>query len=98
MALEIAAAGDVDFTLGFRLAGVRRIFDLKKTPIKELLTNKEIGILILERKDVMEMSEHLQQQVQSSTRPVAVVVSKEGGAEENLRKLIKKSIGVDLWK
>lgn len=98
MPLEIAAAGDADFTLGFRLAGVRKVFDLKKTQIKEVLANKEIGILILDRKDVMAMPEHVQQQVQNSTKPVAVVVSGEGGAEENLRKLIKKSIGVDLWK
>jgi len=98
MPLEIAAAGNAEFTLGFKLSGVKKIYDLKKTPVKELLADKDIGILILNRSDFVELPEHLQQQVQNSTRPVAVVVSKEGGAEENMRKLIKKSIGVDLWK
>jgi V/A-type H+/Na+-transporting ATPase subunit F len=98
MSLEIAAAGDAEFTLGFKLAGVKRVYDLKKTQVKDLLSNKEVGILILNHKDFAEMPEHVQEQVQNSSRPVAVIVSKEGGAEENMRKLIKKSIGVDLWK
>ena len=98
MPLEIAAAGDAEFTLGFRLAGVKRVYDLKKTPVKELLSNKELGILILNLDDLAALPEHVQEQVRNSSRPVAVVVSKEGGAEENMRKLIKKSIGVDIWK
>ncbi|VVB60889.1 V-type ATP synthase subunit F [uncultured archaeon] len=98
MSLEIAVIGDDDFTLGFKLAGVKKSFDIKKTGIREAIANKDIGILIANDKDVQALPPHMQEQVRNSVSPVAVVISEDGGAEENLRKLIKKSIGVDLKK
>ncbi len=98
MPLEIAVIGDDDFTLGFKLAGVKKSFDIRKTGIREAIANKDIGILIANDKDVRALPPHVQEQVRNSVSPVAVVISEDGGAEENLRKLIKKSIGVDLKK
>ena len=98
MTLEIAVIGDNDFTLGFKLAGIKKSFDVKKTQIKEVIADKSIGILILNDVDVRALPPHIQDSVRNSVSPVAVVISEDGGAEENLRKLIKKSIGIDLRK
>ncbi|MBU4245942.1 V-type ATP synthase subunit F [archaeon] len=98
MSFEIAVIGDNDFTLGFRLAGIKKSFDIKKMPIKEAVADKSIGIIILNDVDVRALPTHIQDSVRNSVSPVAVVISDDGGAEENLRKLIKKSIGIDLRK
>lgn len=98
MSFEIAVAGNDDFTLGFRLAGIKKAFNLEKTPIKSLLSDKSIGILILNGKDVDAMPEHAREEARNSVSPVTVILSENAGEEDALRKMIKKAMGVDLWK
>jgi V/A-type H+/Na+-transporting ATPase subunit F len=97
---QIAVLGSEQFTLGFRLAGVRGILnaveveDLERTALK-VLQNPDVSILIMETKDVSRLDGRVRHELVSSVRPTLVAV----GAEEDntLREKIKQAVGVDLW-
>jgi V/A-type H+/Na+-transporting ATPase subunit F len=99
MMRSVAVVGDEEFTLGFQLAGVVKAFVLKDQPdrtIRELMTNKEIGLIIIQESQLARLSEELREQAADSIEPVFLTITEEDTNEE-MRKLIKKSIGVDLW-
>ena len=93
----IGVIGDNEFVLGFQLAGIKKIYDSKKANIEDILTKENLDILILESKDVQNLPLRLKEKVESSVKPTTVIISETAEAEETLRKMIKKSIGVDLW-
>jgi vacuolar-type H+-ATPase subunit F/Vma7 len=96
---SVAVVGDEEFTLGFQLAGVTRAFILKEHPdgtVRELMSNKEIGLIIIQESQLGKLSEELREQAVDSIEPVFLTITEEDTNEE-MRKLIKKSIGVDLW-
>lgn len=105
--VEIAAIGGSAFVLGFRLAGITRIVDLdlikKNTEagaideVTRLMKNDKVGIIIIDDNTMNKLDERTRENVESSIKPIAVQLSEEGG-QDNLRKMIKKSIGIDLWK
>jgi vacuolar-type H+-ATPase subunit F/Vma7 len=99
MMKSVAVVGDEEFTLGFQLAGVTRAFILKEQPdgtVRELMSNKEIGLIIIQESQLAKLSEELREQAVDSIEPVFLTITEEDTNEE-MRKLIKKSIGVDLW-
>ncbi len=94
---SIAVIGDSDFTTGFRLAGVRKIFgdeDYAET-IQELVSRDDIGIIVAEQEDIRELPERIQKQVQESVDPVVVALS-ESGTTEQINEKIRKVIGADI--
>lgn len=96
---EIVAIGENEFTVGFQLAGIRRVIELDKDiekKITTLLNDENVGIIITSPKTVDALSERTSARLFKLVKPVTVVVSEEE-KEENLRKMIIKSIGVDLW-
>ena len=96
---EIVALGGSEFILGFQLVGIRTIEtdNQVNNKVEEILENKKIGILLIDKNTVNKLDENLKEKLIESVKPVAVVVSEEESQEE-LKKMIKKSIGVDLWK
>ena len=95
-----AVVGSQPFTLGFRLAGVRRIFetstedDLERA-VAQARKDPDVAILILETKDVSRLSPRTKSELVSSVKPTLVAV---GLDEDNtLREKIKQAVGVDLW-
>lgn len=100
--MEIGVVGNDDFVTGFSLAGVRNIFtvkeDKKRNDLVEKIVNEDkIGILIMEESDFSRLSNMIKKKLDRVVAPVVVTLSKEG-KEENLRELVKRSVGVDLWK
>ena len=96
---HIAIYGSDEFCTGFRLAGITKIKetqDDEKSEIKELLQDKEIGILVIEGDLFSRLPEQRQEMLEKMDKPIVVVLS-EKTEQENLRKMIKQSIGVDLW-
>ena len=97
---ELAVVGSQPFTLGFRLAGIRRIWETSTEEDLEravALARKdpEVSILILETKDVSRLSPRTKSELVSSVKPTLVAV---GLDEDNtLREKIKQAVGVDLW-
>ena len=91
----IAALGDRDFTLGFTLAGVKRTFPGTEAAVREALAS-DISIVIISEDVVQSLSEYCKERMMTSVRPVFVAVSKEGSSDD-LRAMIRKSIGIDIW-
>ena len=97
--MEIAVIGSDEFTLGFRLAGIRRVFvansENYQEKILEALSQSTIGILAVDAKDLDNLSYTVRDRVMDSIQPVVVPV---GGDESDLREKVKRVIGVDLYK
>ena len=97
---QIAAIGTSEFVSGFQLAGVRKTVEIKKdamSQIRDLMQDEEMSIVVIDEKTLNSLESHERVFVEDCIRPVFVPLSMEA-AQENLKRLIKKSIGVDLWK
>ncbi len=99
--MEIAVVGHNDFVIGFRLAGIRKIYDTTSDNIEDkiqsLLNDKTIGILVIHNEDLKKLSPHMQQILDDSVEPTVIAIGGKGEST-NLREKIKQSVGVDLWK
>jgi V/A-type H+-transporting ATPase subunit F len=97
--MEIAVLGDEEFVLGFRLAGLKRIYtagpDDYEDKMLELLDDSSIGVLAIESSDLEHLSSNVRLKAMESIAPVVVPV---GAEEGDLREKVKRAIGVDLYK
>ena len=97
--MQIAVLGSDEFVLGFRLAGIRRVFvansDNYQEKMLEAMSQPTIGILAVDAKDLDNLSFQTRQKVMDSIQPVVVPV---GGDDGDLREKVKRAIGVDLYK
>ena len=97
--MEIAVIGSDEFVLGFRLAGIRRVFvansDNYQEKMLEAMSQPTIGILAVDAKDLDNLSFQTRQKVMDSIQPDVVPV---GGDDGDLREKVKRAIGVDLYK
>lgn len=97
--MEIGVIGSDEFTLGFRLAGVRRVFVADKSnyqkKMQEAIADANIGILAVNAEDLQYLPANMKTKVLDSIQPVVVPV---GGDQSDLREKVKKVIGVDLYK
>ncbi|MBS3136656.1 hypothetical protein J4401_06920 [Candidatus Woesearchaeota archaeon] len=97
---KIACLGSEAFTLGFGLAGIRIFYrpeDNLLDTIEKIKKEKEIGIVIVEQELLEKLESHDRISIEDMVEPVFVPVSRESKSD-NLRKLIIRSIGVDLWR
>ncbi|MCB9362847.1 hypothetical protein H6504_05410 [Candidatus Woesearchaeota archaeon] len=94
---EIAIIGDAQFALGFRLAGVRKVFETEDAEkvLEELLEDTAVGLVIISEKAKDSLSYKMQMKMEKIISPVTVVVGRTG-SDDDLRRMIKKSIGVDM--
>ena len=97
--MQIAVLGSDEFVLGFRLAGIRRVFvansENYQEKVLEAMSQPTIGILAGDAKDLDNLSHQVRQKVMDSIQPVVVPV---GGDDSDLREKVKRAIGVDLYK
>jgi V/A-type H+/Na+-transporting ATPase subunit F len=97
--MQIAVIGSDEFVLGFRLAGLRRVFiadkDNYQGMMAEAMADKNIGILAVDARDLEYLPANVRAKVTDSIQPVVVPV---GGDESDLREKVKRAIGVDLYK
>jgi len=97
--MQIAVIGSDEFTLGFRLAGIRQVFiadaENYQEKMLEAMSQPNIGILAVDAKDLANLSYQVKQKVLDSIQPVVVPV---GGDESDLREKVRRVIGVDLYK
>lgn len=94
---SIAVIGREDFTLGFKLAGIQKIFDTENYEQKtqDLVKRDDIGIVVAEQRDLDQLPSHIEQRVTGSVDPVVVPLSEEAEAM-GLQDKIQKVIGIDL--
>ncbi|MCL2712340.1 MAG: V-type ATP synthase subunit F [Methanomassiliicoccaceae archaeon] len=97
--MEIAVIGSEEFVLGFRLAGLRRVFvatpENYEKKMLEAISAESVGILAVDSKDLQLLSPQIKQKVLDMIQPVVVPVGKDEG---DLRERVKRAIGVDLYK
>lgn len=100
--MEIAVIGDEQFVLGFHIAGVRKSFVVGKDTVnktfEQVMNSDDIGIAVMDKKIFAQLSERNRELALTKVRPTVVTLSHDIEAEENLRLMIKRSLGVDLWK
>lgn len=95
--MELAIIGKSEFTLGFRLAGIKRVVEFKtEEDVVGMLNDDTLGIVITDQETFDRLNDHLKEDVTNSITPVFVVVSAK--PQEELRNMIIRSIGVDLMK
>lgn len=98
--MDIAVFGDRDFVMGFRLAGVKRIYEAAKRTgaqqeLQRLIADQSIGILIVSDNDVKGMPHSFKEALADNVRPVVIPVGKED--EGDIRERIKRAVGIDLY-
>lgn len=97
--MDIAVIGNDEFVLGFRLAGLRRVFVATPENYQEVLLKAmdepDIGVLAADGKDLDLLTPQVKARVMDSIQPVVVPV---GRGETDLREKVKRAIGVDLYK
>lgn len=97
--LELAVVGGSEFVVGFQLAGIKKVFEVDGNPddmVRQAMSDSSVGIIIIDEPLLSRLDERGRESLNASVRPVAVPMSTEA-SQDSLRKMIKKSIGVDLW-
>ncbi|MBI2141381.1 V-type ATP synthase subunit F [Candidatus Woesearchaeota archaeon] len=96
--MELAVIGKEDFCLGFSLAGVRNIFETESPAeaLKKVSDDPEIGVVVFDESLLEKVDEFEKARLEGSIRPVFVTLSLKEESDA-LKKMIKKSIGVELW-
>jgi V/A-type H+-transporting ATPase subunit F len=97
--MDIAVVGSEEFVLGFRLAGVRRVYttdcDSLVRRIEELLHDSTVGILVVLDDDIRGLPQGFRTHLFESVSPVVISI----GAVDysDLRDKIRRAIGLDLY-
>lgn len=99
--MEIAVVGTPEFTLGFQLAGVNRLYhpeddEALANIMRDLLTQKDVGIVVLDSANLTRLSDRLRSRIADSITPTVLGIGTE--EDNTLRESIKSALGVDLWK
>jgi|Deesub1362A_J573_1020465.scaffolds.fasta_scaffold00017_39 V/A-type H+-transporting ATPase subunit F len=99
---KIAVIGDPEFTLGFRLAGIRDILDVEderavEAAVRNVLGNTDVGIVVIPHDLFIKLPAGIKREIEERVEPTFVKVGGEMGIEE-LKEKIRRAIGVDLWK
>lgn len=100
--MEISVVGNSDFVTGFRLAGLRKVYETDGTGVEPIvravLEDKDVGILVMHNDDISNLPESLKAMLNASVQPTVVTLGGSGEGSTNLRDKIKQAVGVDLWK
>lgn len=100
--MEMAVIGSSEFIVGFRLAGIRKIYaaddeEKVRENVTRVLEDEDVGILVMTSKDMEKLPPRLRTTLENSVRPTVIAIGQEEGGM-SMRDRIKRSVGVDLWK
>ena len=98
--VKVAVIGGNEFVVGFQLAGIKDIIHVSTNPyndLKNLKSQKETGVVVVEEKVIQSLEPHQRLEIEASVEPVFIPLSTKA-EQDSLKRLIKKSIGVELWK
>lgn len=98
--VKMSVLGSNEFVVGFQLAGIKDTVEVSNSSIddiEKLKNRKEIGIIVIEEKILDNLDKHQRLKIEDSVDPVFIPVSTKI-EQGSLKRLIKKSVGVDLWK
>jgi V/A-type H+/Na+-transporting ATPase subunit F len=97
--MDIVVLGGPDFIVGFRLAGIRKVLETTsddfEKKVQEMLDSHDVGIMVVNMKDVDGLPAAVRKRMIDSTTPVVIPVGTEPG---DMRDKVRRAIGVDLYK
>ena len=96
---DIVALGGSEFILGFQLAGIKETIEVSQDPMddfRKIMKQENVGIIITDDTTMWKLSDRDKFFIERSVKPVVVVLSTQDYSE-GLRKMIKNSIGVDVY-
>jgi V/A-type H+-transporting ATPase subunit F len=101
--MELAVIGKSEFVTGFRLSGIKKIYEVAdaaetESAVKEVLDDNDIGIIVMHNDDIGNLPEILMKNLNESVQPTVVALGGSGEGSTSLRDKIKQAVGVDLWK
>ncbi|HIP62829.1 MAG TPA: V-type ATP synthase subunit F [Archaeoglobus profundus] len=99
---KVAVIGDPDFNIGFRLVGIKDVYDVTNdeeliNAVKDVLNRNDIGVVVIRYDDLKKLPTTLRREIDERVEPTFVAIGGMGRVEE-LREKIRRAIGVDLWK
>lgn len=100
--MKMAVIGDMNFVIGFMLAGIVDIYEVKNDEeivkaVEDVLKRNDIGVVAIKPEFLKKLPVALRREIEERVEPTFVAVGVTGGVEE-IREKIRKAIGVDLWK
>ena len=98
--VKIAVVGSNEFVVGFQLAGIKDIIEINENyfnELKNIKNKKEIGVVVVDENIMENLEPYQRLEIEASVDPVFIPISTKV-EQDSLKRLIKKSIGVDLWK
>ena len=99
--MDIVAVGYEHFVTGFNIAGVNNTYIVEEDTANKVMEKVISGdtAVVITNKTVYDMlNSRMKEIVDTTVKPTFVILSHDVGAEENLRMMIKRSLGIDLWK
>lgn len=97
--MEIAVIGSEEFVVGFRLAGIKKVYavspDNLLEKIVQVMDEPEVGILAVHTQDLERLPPQLRAKMMNSVDPVVIPVGLEEG---DMRDKIRRAMGIDLYK
>jgi V/A-type H+-transporting ATPase subunit F len=97
--VEIAVIGSEKFVVGFRLAGIKKVYavspDNLLEKIVQVMDEPEVGILAVHTQDLERLPPQLRAKMMDSVDPVVIPVGLEEG---DMRDKIRRAMGIDLYK
>ena len=97
--VNVAVLGGSEFIVGFQLAGIKETIEVSQEPVKDIMELKnrnDIGIVVVDEKIMESLDQHQKEEIEDSVEPVFIPLSTKV-EQESLKRLIKKSIGIELW-
>jgi len=97
--MEIAVVGPEEFVVGFRLAGIRKVYGVTPDKLLEtivkVMDEPEVGILAVHQDDLQKLPPQLRAKMMESVDPVVIPVGLEEG---DMRDKVRRAMGIDLYR
>jgi V/A-type H+-transporting ATPase subunit F len=97
--MEIAVVGSEEFVVGFRLAGIKKVYGVPPEQLQEtilrLVQERSVGILAVNTKDIERLPQQLRDRLMASVEPVVIPVGEDEG---DIRDKVRRAMGIDLYK
>lgn len=100
--MRIAVIGSEDFALGFRVCGIKRVILAKDDDFakkfNECFEQEDLGVIIVEESLYSTLPGRIKKRIEKTISPVVIPLSTDLSESTDLKYLIKRCIGIDLWK
>ncbi len=102
---KVWVVGSYDFTLGFRLAGVKDVVEVRHGDIQtlekkldEVVERDDVGIIIVREDEFKQLPKRKRAVLENLTEPIIIPLSEKMEGSDVLRSKIIQAVGVDLLK